>query len=106
MWITDEESAKTSLFSQNPPDATGVYRILKTMEHDGSLKSVWDTKDSGPARRLYTITDRGRHCLLQWGQTLKNHQNFIRNLRDFVEMSCITFSLPDTQEQTCDGAAS
>lgn len=74
----------SGLFGDNPPDATGVYRVLKTMEGDGSLVSEWDTSDSGPARKSYTITQRGVKCLVNWRATLLDHQDFVARLSRFV----------------------
>lgn len=75
---------ESGLFGKVPPDATGVYRVLKTMESDGSLVSAWDTSESGPARKSYTITARGVKCLENWRATLSAHRDFVQNLCSFV----------------------
>lgn len=36
-----------------------VYHALRRMESDGLVSSEWDFPSSGPARRVYTITERG-----------------------------------------------
>lgn len=37
-----------------------LYRTLRQMERDGFLESTWEPGPTGPARRVYTITDAGR----------------------------------------------
>jgi PadR family transcriptional regulator len=34
-----------------------LYRKLRQMEREGLCKSEWKTSDSGPARRVYSLTD-------------------------------------------------
>jgi poly-beta-hydroxybutyrate-responsive repressor len=40
-----------------------LYRTLRQMEKDGYLASTWETGPTGPARRVYTLTDTGRAWL-------------------------------------------
>lgn len=44
-------------------DAAGVYRTLRTLEHDRSVSSKWEPSQAGPARRTYALTDSGRAAL-------------------------------------------
>lgn len=37
-----------------------LYRTLRQMERDGFLDSTWEPGPTGPARRVYTLTDAGR----------------------------------------------
>ena len=43
-----------------------LYRTLRQFEKDGLVRSSWDTKGSGAARRVYEITDEGREYLHAW----------------------------------------
>ena len=36
-----------------------IYTILRKMEGEGLLVSNWDIQESGPARRIYHITEEG-----------------------------------------------
>jgi PadR family transcriptional regulator PadR len=65
------------MFRGHPPDATGVYRFLKSMEKDGLVTSTWDLADSGPARRRYELTADGRACLAQWTETLEAYRQAV-----------------------------
>lgn len=40
-----------------------IYRHLRRMEKNGLLTSSWQTSESGPARRLYKITEKGMDVL-------------------------------------------
>jgi poly-beta-hydroxybutyrate-responsive repressor len=40
-----------------------LYRTLRQMERDGFLESTWEPGPTGPARRVYTITDAGHAWL-------------------------------------------
>jgi PadR family transcriptional regulator PadR len=40
-----------------------LYRTLRQMEKDGYLASSWEPGPTGPARRVYTLTDAGRAWL-------------------------------------------
>ncbi|MBJ7601543.1 MAG: helix-turn-helix transcriptional regulator [Candidatus Dormibacteraeota bacterium] len=43
-----------------PPDAGAFYRTLRALEEEGSLRSSWAHPSSGPSRRVYELTERGR----------------------------------------------
>jgi DNA-binding PadR family transcriptional regulator len=49
---------------------TGLYRHLNQLEKRGMLVSEWDTRNKGPAKRNYYLTEDGRQCLWRWVQTL------------------------------------
>ncbi len=40
-------------------DPGGLYRALRTLERDGLVHSAWEPSQSGPARRIYTLTRPG-----------------------------------------------
>lgn len=63
-------------------DAGGLYRILRSMEQEGLLASRWETSDSGPARRTYTLTDEGMDWLHAWAGA---HRETIRMLERFLD---------------------
>jgi poly-beta-hydroxybutyrate-responsive repressor len=58
-----------------PPFDTGaVYRTLRQMEATGLVSSFWDTSESGPARRMYSLTEAGELFLASWLQVMANYQ--------------------------------
>lgn len=72
------------------PDSTGIYRTLATMEKKGFVLSEWETSGSGPAKKIYHITQEGRHCLATWAATLKRHADALRKLAQEATATCRT----------------
>lgn len=58
-----------------------LYRTLRQMEHDGLLRSTWDTQGQGPARRLYEVTPKGVEMLHAWAVRIEQTR---RRLGDFL----------------------
>jgi poly-beta-hydroxybutyrate-responsive repressor len=52
-------------------DPGRLYRTLRQFERDGLVRSSWDTKGSGAARRVYEITDEGREYLHAWAVNIQ-----------------------------------
>jgi PadR family transcriptional regulator PadR len=69
----------------NPtPDPGNIYRMLRSFEENGLVCSTWETQDSGPARRVYKITDQGLEFLQAWSATIhQTHQSLSRFLSDY-----------------------
>ncbi len=44
-------------------DSGAMYRALRRLERDGSLRSRWMRSPAGPRRRLYELTPDGSHSL-------------------------------------------
>jgi poly-beta-hydroxybutyrate-responsive repressor len=66
------------------PDPGNFYRTLRSLEEDGLVCSTWDTKNSGPARRVYELTDQGMEFLHAWAATIhQTHQSLSRFLSDY-----------------------
>jgi DNA-binding PadR family transcriptional regulator len=72
-----DELARREVFGPRPPDHTGVYRALQAMEKEGHLVSDWEHPPSGPPRRRYRLTAKGRACLARWKQTLQEYRRTI-----------------------------
>ncbi len=49
---------------QAPPGM--IYRHLRQLEEDGWVSSEWNTESSGPAKRMYSLTEEGREMLALW----------------------------------------
>ena len=41
------------------PAVASLYPILKRLEAEGCLKADWDSSGTGPARKVYCITEAG-----------------------------------------------
>ena len=81
-YILVQRLAAMPLFHGEKPDATGVYRFLRLLESRALVTSSWDTSETGPAKRLYHLTDAGRACLARWVDTLAAYRDAIGNLLD------------------------
>ena len=58
-------------------DPTTVYRALRRLEEEGLIISGWETGDSGPAKRVYSITEAGEKFLQTWTSVLKQYQDVL-----------------------------
>lgn len=68
------------MFAGREPDHPGVYRALREMADEGLLTSSWETGDTGPARRVFTLTQAGVDCLETWLTTLRGYREAIDEL--------------------------
>jgi len=48
------------------PDTGAVYRKLRQMEGKGLVTSRWEDGGSGPKRRIYSITVKGKRSMTIW----------------------------------------
>jgi PadR family transcriptional regulator, regulatory protein PadR len=60
-------------------DMGNLYRSLRAMEAEGLVRSEWDAKAPGPAKRRYELTAAGRRLLDEWAAALGR-------TRDRIEM--------------------
>jgi PadR family transcriptional regulator PadR len=66
------------------PDPGNFYRMLRSLEEEGLVSSNWDTNNSGPARRVYELTDQGQEFLRTWEVTIRHtHQRLGRFLSEY-----------------------
>lgn len=63
-------------------DPTTVYRTLRQLESEGLISSAWDSNASGPARRMYTLTDAGEDYLKVWAAQLEQYQSVLSRFFD------------------------
>jgi PadR family transcriptional regulator PadR len=64
---------------QAPPGM--IYRHLRQFEEDGLVSSNWETKGTGPAKRMYTITEEGKEVLAIWIDYMNKQAS---TLNDFI----------------------
>jgi DNA-binding PadR family transcriptional regulator len=86
-YLISQELRGTAMFSDSAPDATGLYRLLKTMQEEGYLTSEWDVEGSGPAKHVYALTDSGRVCLHRWTDTLETYSRDLQQTVKFIRKS-------------------
>ncbi len=58
-------------------DSGTVYRTLRQLEKAGFVSSFWDTSESGPARRFYSLTGAGGMFLGTWVELRQRYQEVL-----------------------------
>jgi PadR family transcriptional regulator PadR len=66
-------------------DSATVYRTLRQLERSGFVSSFWDTSESGPARRMYSLTKAGDTFLNLWLDVLSHYQNILQSALNSYE---------------------
>ncbi len=54
-----------------------LYPVLRALEDNGMLTSLVEPSVSGPPRKYYTITDRGRAVLEEWKAAWSRTRDFV-----------------------------
>jgi poly-beta-hydroxybutyrate-responsive repressor len=72
-------------FHDTPPDVGAIYRNLRNMEREGWVKSKWDTKGVGPAKRIYRITPQGEEILHGWAITVRKRREALDQFLNLYE---------------------
>lgn len=62
-----------------------LYRTLRQLEENGHVVSEWDLQQSGPARRVYSLTPAGQQHLRDWGKVLGNLAQSMSRFSETVE---------------------
>ena len=75
-----------AMFVEIPPDTSGVYKVLKSMEEEGLVSGAWVVGDAGPAKRRYVLTKDGKVCLKQWAETLEHYRAQIDGLLAILDL--------------------
>jgi hypothetical protein len=69
-------------------DAGGFYRLLRDLEQAKLVRSRWEARGSGPARRVYELTPKGEEELAAWGAALRRQHalmsSYLRRFRGAV----------------------
>lgn len=65
------------------PDSAAVYRMLRELENAGLARSEWEHGETGPSKRVYSITPKGEERLDVWVQALVAR---VKMLNDFITL--------------------
>jgi len=69
-----------------------VYKVLRSLEESGAIKSTWSTAGSGPARRYYELTDDGQQLLRRRARHLNRYRQRVeRFLQVYTELTSEDF---------------
>ncbi len=81
------EEIRREWFQNEALDPGLVYRSLRKMEAEGLVGSEWVIGESGPARRMYVITEEGRRVLGAWVTHIQSQlQRFEKFLKKYDEV--------------------
>jgi len=61
-------------------DPGTVYRLLRAMEEQGWVSSSWETPQSGPSRRVYTLNPEGLEALEASARSLAERARALERL--------------------------
>jgi len=59
-------------------ERAALYRTLRTLEENGYVISSWDVENSGPARRVYSVTKSGQVHLREWAEIMDRLGNAMK----------------------------
>lgn len=62
-----------------------IYTVLRRMEEKGLLASTWERGNSGPDRRIYTVTEKGADVLKTGLSTIVRRKQLFDDLIGFYE---------------------
>ena len=102
-----QKIARTQLWQDAPPDAAGVYRVLRDMESRGLIRSHMDSASKAAiGKRVFEITDAGRICMKNWIATLEQYRRGIDEVILHLRESLSDPPVPDgvsspTAENLC-----
>lgn len=72
-------------------ERAALYRTLRQLERNGNVSSKWDTKNTGPARRVYKLTPQGERHLEEWatvlGHVSRSMRRFVRDTENLLNGS-------------------
>lgn len=68
-------------------EAAALYKTLRQLEENGCVTSAWDVDHNGPARRVYSLTERGEEHLDEWTAVLANMAQSMTRFVRTVEKS-------------------
>lgn len=63
-------------------DQGAIYRTLKKLEDDNAVIFSWDTTNSGPAKKVYNITDTGLKQLDDWNNDIEKRILYLKCFLD------------------------
>ena len=64
-------------FPKANPDPAMVYRTLRYLEKEGFVLSKWDTKSTGPAKRIYELKQKGFGLLHLWAESIATRKQVL-----------------------------
>ncbi|HZB97231.1 MAG TPA: helix-turn-helix transcriptional regulator [Candidatus Sulfotelmatobacter sp.] len=90
------ERLKAFGFSRDPG---GLYRMLRSMEREGLVRSQWEPSGVGPDRCRYHLTPAGGDWLRAWAETLddtrRTLEEYLQRYRAVAERTLLVKLMPE-----------
>jgi DNA-binding PadR family transcriptional regulator len=80
-----DELNKRGLADPEKIEPGAVYTVLRRMEHRGLLTSQWEEKETGPDRRVYSLTEEGRDHLKAGLKTMLRRKAVMDDLSAYYD---------------------
>lgn len=93
---------KLSQFGIQSMDQGNFYRVLRQLEKDELVTSIWDTSSGGPAKRIYSITDGGEKYLEVWADSLGHYQKMLNQFFNLYNPFYNPFMVPTKETEDKD----
>lgn len=88
-------------------DPGRLYRGLRSLEHDGLVRSTWEGSTTGPDRRIYELTKAGTEELHRVATTLVDAAGtlelFLTRYSEFVELGRAGARAPHSAARSAGG---
>jgi DNA-binding PadR family transcriptional regulator len=101
LWARIESVMPTA---EPPANPGSLYRLLRSLEADGAVRSDWERSTGGPNRRVYAITPQGRAQLDEWahwiGRDASATRRFLRLYRSTQQIPRRTRSAKTNDRRT------
>jgi len=82
---------RAQAFGFTRADPGGLYRVLRSLEEDGLVRSAWEPSPQGPDRRIYEITRAGAERLHEAAAGIRDTaeilERFVSRYEEFVSLS-------------------
>jgi len=78
-------------------EPTTVYRTLRRLQKSGLIMSAWETGDSGPAKRVYSLTEAGEEFLRTSASVLRQYQGLLDRFTEVYSQGQRPASKEDTR---------
>jgi len=82
---------------RQPIKPGGLYTILRRMEKEGLLESIWDKESSRLSRRVYKLSDFGVKRLKEGRRMVKNQIAILMEMKQFYEGQFKEIDLDDNE---------
>lgn len=93
----DLAEALEALLDEGRVDFGNLYRLLRSLEAEGLLRSSWSDDAPGPLKRRYALTDEGMALLEAWAESLRATQHRVSSLLERYDAVAPTVTQRVTQ---------